>query len=447
MKPTSIVDVARTTINSEFKGFSLYPIALTNEDLSVSLMTERLMWAFAHSISPKQIARSLSTVLVNFPAFVGRPRLQDASIVSTGPGIPIATAVVDSDPFFLARTLSPRVSLREVRGMVNFFDPLPEVFWDSALVSIKITQIKGGGTILGLASNHAAGDLDSLIYFMRNWGIIDQGATCGQSPSNYRARATFENIPSVDDITSHAKRIHRLFSEAEASRSLSHGDDHTFATIYLDLPSTALRRLQREARGNASPGSIVSKVDIATAIAYVLGQNLVPAINRVFSVTNLRGISGLSSMIEGGLCGNGILAFPIDVPDFGGFSAEYVGAVAHYIRRGILSAQTAGQHGLETVCRHRPKFASARRKLCNGSTGMFIVNDTMPGTTKFAFGSSTVPIGFWVFNSWLKPAEITDEVRALLLARETGICIQLRNVPCNLESKARALLAEIIDES
>jgi hypothetical protein len=134
------------------------------DDTMVSVMPVNTVFLFSATLDPARLADGLARALDRVPVFGGTLRDGDGAleIVCDDIGVPLETVDRDEDlATAIGRTPEPGS---------GFVDPV----WNAReggvpLLSARINQLAGGGTALGVSFNHAVGDMNSLMVFMRVW--------------------------------------------------------------------------------------------------------------------------------------------------------------------------------------------------------------------------------------------------------------------------------------
>jgi hypothetical protein len=134
------------------------------DDTMVSVMPVNSVFFFERTVDPALLADGLAQALDRVPVFGGTLRHRDGEleIVCDDIGVPLATVDRDED---LATAIG-----RMPQPGSGFVEPV----WNARdggvpLLSVRISQLAGGGTALGTSFNHAIGDMNSLMVFMRVW--------------------------------------------------------------------------------------------------------------------------------------------------------------------------------------------------------------------------------------------------------------------------------------
>jgi hypothetical protein len=136
-------------------------------DLPVSVV-----FFFAHTLDESRLADGLARALAHVPVFAGRLRARDEAleIVCDDAGVPMTFADVDEP---LSGVVG-RVTL-PASGLVTHVDAPAARRGGHPLLTVQVSRLAGGGTVLGCSWHHAVGDISTFMLLMRAWSASVEG--------------------------------------------------------------------------------------------------------------------------------------------------------------------------------------------------------------------------------------------------------------------------------
>ena len=127
---------------------------------------------FADSLDEDRLARGLAFALGRVPVFAGRLRQRGAEldIVCNDAGVPMTVVGLG---YTLAEAIA-RMTLPG-SGLVEHVDALATRQGTVPLMTVQVSRLADGGTVLGCSWDHVVGDMDSFMLLMRCWSAFVQG--------------------------------------------------------------------------------------------------------------------------------------------------------------------------------------------------------------------------------------------------------------------------------
>jgi hypothetical protein len=291
-------------------------------DTMLAELPVSVVFFFDRPLDEDRLAAGLAVALRRVPTFAGRLRIRDGALelVCADAGVPL-TAFDIEEP--LADAMA-RVTL-PASGFVEHVDA-PRIRSDGLpMMSVQLSRLAGGGTALGCSWNHAAGDMQTFMLFMRAWSAAVEGAA----------------LPTVSIVEDSDRYLDRVLPRGGAGRlslRLPEPDEagalrrevdaalRTNRTIQIYLTGVEVDRMRHEFEAAAgrwlSAGDAVC-AHMVTALRQVGGDT---EVRHLAVPVNLRRRYGIPAGAVGNLLGEVYLACP---PDAG------PAALAARIRSGI----------------------------------------------------------------------------------------------------------------
>ena len=170
MFPTS--NVRRQRIHAGAGGGEMIP--LVGYDHVVTNAYTRRLFVYRETLDPEVLAASLKAVLQHFPVFAGTLMLEDGqpAICCNDQGAEFV--VQDCSEALQVERLTAQSAamgheLAEVRNPVTIFRTRP------ALLIVVLTQMRGGGSVLGVSNCHGVSDGGAMTHFLMTWMRLAHG--------------------------------------------------------------------------------------------------------------------------------------------------------------------------------------------------------------------------------------------------------------------------------
>lgn len=166
-------------------------------DLMMADLAVPVVFFYDRPLDDARLAEGLATALAAVPVFAGRLRTgEDGAprIVCDDSGVPMTTYDVDET---LAEAIG-RVTLTN-SGYVDHLDAPAARQGEQPLLSVRVSRLSDGGTVLGCSWHHAVGDMRSFMLLLRAWSAAVEGTEPPEAqvladPDEYLDRA----LPAED---------------------------------------------------------------------------------------------------------------------------------------------------------------------------------------------------------------------------------------------------------
>lgn len=149
-------------------------IRCATTDLMLVELSVSVAFFYERELDVDRLAAALAGALGRVPAFAGRLRRQDGKveIVCDDSGVPLT--VYDADetlPEAFGRMTLPQ------SGFIEHVDPRAAQQGEQPLLTIQVSRLADGATVLGCSWHHAVGDMRSFAVFMQTWSALAEGLT------------------------------------------------------------------------------------------------------------------------------------------------------------------------------------------------------------------------------------------------------------------------------
>lgn len=310
-------------------------IRLSGYDLLTGPVYTPLTFFFRETLDGAALRESLSRVLRTYPMLAGRLR-RDAdgglSVVCDDSGARFTEASCP-DPML---DYGPDLRTEPVVGsFLREVGPFRVIDRDTPLLKVRLTQMRGGGSILGVVINHSVADGASAMSFLAHWSLEHQGVPY-LVPCHDRGLLDGLGRPARDERTARDRAFVAVSRRRHLAVTARLGLKR-LATVATRFSALELALLKGAAMGDlAGSGSWVSTNDALTAH---LWQVLSDLRGRPDDATEWLGlIVGAHSRLEGELptayWGNCVTNSWTSTPA-GELRARPIGAVARSIREGL----------------------------------------------------------------------------------------------------------------
>lgn len=145
-------------------------IRLSLYDMLIGTVYTPRVFFYRETLDGAELRASLGRTLRNFPVLSGRMKRDPdggLSVLCDDAGVRFTEARA-SEPM---PDYGPRHTAKRV--LRQRYLSHPNAFWvvdrDTPLLTVKLTHMKGGGSVLGLAMNHAVADGSSYMTFLQSW--------------------------------------------------------------------------------------------------------------------------------------------------------------------------------------------------------------------------------------------------------------------------------------
>lgn len=132
-----------------------------------------VVFFFEHALDSERLAEGLARTLHHVPVFGGRMRTRDEllEIVCDDVGVPMTTYDVEETiGEAIGRVMLPS------SGFVEHIDGSREQDGGHPLLTVRLSRLADGGTVLGCSWHHGVGDMHTLALFLRAWSAHVEGA-------------------------------------------------------------------------------------------------------------------------------------------------------------------------------------------------------------------------------------------------------------------------------
>ncbi|WP_162824382.1 acyltransferase [Peterkaempfera bronchialis] len=150
-------------------------VRLTVYDLLTGTFYTPRTFFYRTTLDAGALRDSLARTLVHYPLLTGRlERDRDGGLsVRCNDAGAVFTEVDADEPmpdYGLGRSARP-----ELRRYLHEVNPFLVVGRDAPLLTVKVTRMRGGGSVLGVAINHCVVDATSHLAFLRHWSAEHRG--------------------------------------------------------------------------------------------------------------------------------------------------------------------------------------------------------------------------------------------------------------------------------
>jgi shikimate O-hydroxycinnamoyltransferase len=150
-------------------------IPLTGYDLVMGYFCLRLLFSYKETLNPERLRTSLIETLRDFPIFSGRMITDEKGkvVISCNDAGAKFNVVESNNPFF---PYTPEMTAKtEVKQFTDFLFPFEIVDFHNPLLSVRLTQMSGGGSVLGISMPHSVVDAFSFFDFLYAWSRCARG--------------------------------------------------------------------------------------------------------------------------------------------------------------------------------------------------------------------------------------------------------------------------------
>lgn len=187
-------------------------------DLSVSVVH-----FFARTLDEDRLAAGLALALRQVPVFGGRLRTTSEGaleIVCDDAGVPLTVHDLDGTP---AEAMG-RVAVAGT-DLVDPVDAAAARAGGLPLLTVRLTRLSGGGTVLGCSWHHAVGDVQSFALLLRAWSAAVEGG----------------DLPQAELVPDHDEHLDRVLPPVDCGRPGFRLPDEAEAALLARELATATR--------------------------------------------------------------------------------------------------------------------------------------------------------------------------------------------------------------
>ncbi|PYC82191.1 hypothetical protein C7C46_10815 [Streptomyces tateyamensis] len=278
-------------------------VRLALPDLMLADLAVSVVLCFPRALEPEPVAAALARALARVPLFGGRLRstAEGLELVCSDAGVPFTTA---GSPDSLAEVL-PRLP----RGGGGYTDPLPATAArteDLPLLSVRLTRLADGASVLGCSWHHAVGDIASFTVLLRAWSAELDGTEPPElAPLVLDRTALLEAALPAEDS---GRPGFRLPDPAEAALLAREVAQAPLAnrTVQLHFTDAEVARL----RADFGPGVSANDAICAQVLSAIRELDGHGQAQRLVVPVNLRRFLGLEPQLLGNLLGEICLDSP-----------------------------------------------------------------------------------------------------------------------------------------
>jgi Transferase family len=141
-------------------------------DTMVADLPVSVAFFFRQPLDQARLAHGLAEALDRIPLFAGRLRQTDTDldIICDDSGVPMTSFDIDES----LGEASSRVTL-PFSDLVERVEATRARVRPRPLMTVRLTHLADGGTVLGCSWHHAVGDVQSFMLFMRTWSACVEG--------------------------------------------------------------------------------------------------------------------------------------------------------------------------------------------------------------------------------------------------------------------------------
>ncbi|MFE0460723.1 acyltransferase [Kitasatospora sp. NPDC058965] len=278
-------------------------VRLALPDLMLADLAVSVVLCFPRALDPEPLATALARALERVPLFGGRLRTVPGGLelVCSDAGVPFGTA---ESPDTRAEVL-PRLP----RGGGGYTDPLPAAAArteDLPLLSVRLTRLADGGSVLGCSWHHAVGDIASFTVLLRAWSAELEGTGAADPEPLVTDRTAL--LESVLPARDSGRPGFRLPGPAEAALLAREVAQAPLAnrTVQLHFTEDEVDRM----RAAFGPGISANDAICAQVLSTVRALDGHQDAQRLVVPVNLRRFLGLPPLLLGNLLGEICLDSP-----------------------------------------------------------------------------------------------------------------------------------------
>ncbi|MEV8058530.1 acyltransferase [Streptomyces antimycoticus] len=150
-------------------------IRLSVYDMLIGMVYTPRTFFYRETLDGDALRASLSRTLLNFPMVSGRMKKDPdgrLSVLCDDAGVRFiethaSEPMPDHGPHHTAK--------KGINRYLSQVNPLQVVDGDTPLFTVKLTHMKGGGSVLGVSMNHAVADGSAYMRFMESWSKEHRG--------------------------------------------------------------------------------------------------------------------------------------------------------------------------------------------------------------------------------------------------------------------------------
>ncbi|MFF4402328.1 acyltransferase [Streptomyces sp. NPDC001480] len=239
-------------------------VRLSGYDLLTGPWYTPLTFFYRQTLDGAELRASLARTLRHYPPLAGRltrDRSGGLSVLCNDAGVRF-TEAVSAEPM---REYGPGLRTEPVIGnLLREVSAFRVVDRDTPLLKVRLTQMRGGGSILGVMINHSLADGGNTVAFLENWSREHRGLSYPE-PSHDRGALDALGRKSADPVTVASRafigvsRLRLLTTNIKAGL-------HKLATVATRFEAAELAAMKRAALDQlAGDGSWVSTNDVLTA--------------------------------------------------------------------------------------------------------------------------------------------------------------------------------------
>ncbi|GAB3969606.1 acyltransferase [Streptomyces sparsus] len=247
-------------------------VRLSGYDLLIGPWYTPLTFFYRKTLDGAALRDSLARTLARYPVLAGRLR-RDAdgglSVECNDGGVRF-TEAYSPEPL---REFGPDLRSEPVIGnLVREVSPFRVVGRDAPLLKIRLTRMRGGGSILGVAINHCLADARSTLDFLQSWSREHLGLPWEEPHHDREALDALGRVSADDRV-----RQERAFTSVGRLRQLTTTlrlGAQRLGTVTARFGAAELAAMKADAQGTLDePGTWVSTNDALTAHLWrVLGE-------------------------------------------------------------------------------------------------------------------------------------------------------------------------------
>ena len=133
------------------------------------------VFVYQQTLDPKVLVQSLSKALSNFPIFSGRLITTEGTCQAIRCNNGGVTFTVHELSYTLDETNLQTLFAKQMTSLTHMNRPYASADKDVPLFAIKLNQLKGGGSILGISFAHCLADMPAFFTFMQAWSDASNG--------------------------------------------------------------------------------------------------------------------------------------------------------------------------------------------------------------------------------------------------------------------------------
>ncbi|WP_128376164.1 acyltransferase [Streptomyces cavernae] len=149
-------------------------VRLSVYDLMTGTFATPRTFYYRQSLDTAALRASLTATLAHYPLLTGRLVRDDGGlgVVCNDAGIPFTESHSDRP---MPEYGSDRSARPDLRSYIHPAGALRVVGHDVPLLTVQVTHMRGGGSVLGVAINHSIVDGSGYLDFLRHWSRVHHG--------------------------------------------------------------------------------------------------------------------------------------------------------------------------------------------------------------------------------------------------------------------------------